>query len=128
MTVPSPDRIETARLIGRTVGSSDGREFLRRNGHGPGVPIIACEWDTRVAEVVERVRASGASSMVAVAIRRDEELKWMSLVSSKGEPPSGPSVHGDGTMGMLYQATRNEGRLSVQVTNLTAAHRMLAPA
>lgn len=128
MTEPSSERIETARVIGRAVASPKGRKFLQSNGYQSGTPILACEWDTAVDEVIQRMRPSSASENVVVAIRKGERLSWMNFTARTGTREGAAPVHAKSTMGMLYQATQNEGsRLSVEVTNMTLASRMLAP-
>ncbi|UTT64922.1 hypothetical protein NMQ01_09255 [Janibacter sp. CX7] len=125
MTVAS-ERLQTARAIGRVLGTVEGRDFLVHNGHVSGTPIIACEWDTSLDEVIQNLRAANPqTAQAAVAIRRGEGLHWMGISpSSASDAGKDGDVHAGSTMGMLYQALQESG-LSLRVTNLSVARAMV---
>ena len=126
MTNVPTERLETGRLISRALGTHEGRAMLAGFGYVSGAPIIACEWDTTISEVMGDLRASAPSvNLAAVAIRKGGELYWMGVTPTKpGDVED--TVSGASTIGMFYQALQAEP-WRVRISNMTSA-RALVPA
>lgn len=123
----SPERVETAKLIGRAIGSASGRELLAQNGYRSGSPIVAVEWDTSMEELMRHIRAARPVDQVAVGIRKQDELVWMGVGPSTQADLEDQEAHSSATVGHLYQVISGNRRgLRVKVTNLSSARVLMS--
>lgn len=125
-TVVSAERAKTARLIAVHMASRAWRLTALANDYPAGTPIVACEWEETVGEVMVRTRAARPSSMALIAIRKGNELKFMAVEPSEPGTASG-KVNPASSIGMFFQALEQSGSWTVQITAGTTA-RALASA
>lgn len=108
--------LQAARLLGRLLSTPDGRKFFADNNYESGTPIIACEWQDRISEVIDR--AHQEDPPVVLAIRKDEALCMMTI--QPGTPTDiedRGAAHPNSTIGMLYEdSARRKKGTTYQIT------------
>lgn len=125
MSAVTRDRATTARLITRYLTTPEWRTIMKLNDYRPGTPLIACEWDEPIGDVMDRVGASRPTNSAFLAIRRDETLLWMGVEPAPQEPCEG-TVGDSSTIGMLYDAVSQSKTWTVRVTNSATARVLVA--
>lgn len=119
-TVIGAERAKTARLVAAHLASRAWRTAVRLNDYPAATPIVACEWDETVGDVMARTRAARPSSIAVIAIRRGDELKFMAVEPTEPGSASG-KVSPASSIGMFYQALEQSGSWTVQITASTTA-------
>lgn len=101
------ERKATAKLAMRYLMKPETRKHLKEHGFEPQAPVVACEWESSVSEVLGMLRMQDGSKHVIVLIRKDEEI--LTLFATTEEAPddsvsvSASEMHGQSTIGLVYE-------------------------
>lgn len=108
--------LQAARLLGKLMSTPGGRKFFADNDYKSGMPIIACEWEDRIGDVIDR--AHQQSPPVVLAIRNGDDICMMTIKPGTPTDIEDRGVaHPNSTIGMLYQdSARREKGTTYQIT------------
>lgn len=113
MDANSTDRMKSGRLAMRYLADSGVRDDLHRASVPLDAPVVVCEWETSMGEVMSMISRARAAAEVSpdhvlIVIRRGEAMQ--SIVASSqdvqvmGDYISSNEVHADSCVGHLYEA------------------------
>ncbi|WP_420097065.1 hypothetical protein [Brevibacterium sediminis] len=108
--------LQAARLLGKLLATPAGRQFFADNDYKSGMPIVACEWEDRIGEVIER--AHREVPPVVLAIRNEEDVCMMTIQPGTPDDIEERGVaHPNSTIGMLYEdSARSKKGTTYQIT------------
>lgn len=112
-TDSNTDRVKSGRLAVRFLADPEVRESFRRASVPSDAPVIVCEWDTSMGEVMAMIKRAVATTPkdpehAIIAFRRDEDMHTIIATSSKiqilGDYISASDVHANSSIGHVYEA------------------------
>lgn len=109
MSVITPERAETAKLVMTYLRDRENRTRLRQSGVTPSTPMVGCEWETPFREVRSMLRMHPQADHVLVLIRRGQSIFVMSARTDNPETEtvaniSFGEVSDASEVGMVYEA------------------------
>ena len=102
----------TLKVLGRVLGTDEGRRFFEKNGYRPGTPIVPAVESDPIGTTMSKGLEQGREFLIAVLIA--DELQVIRVADGDVSPESMTdrpgTVHVNSDIGMLYEAIRRDER------------------
>lgn len=126
MDASNSERIKSGRMAVRLLADPQVRESLRRASVPFDAPVVVCEWETSMGEVmcmIERGCAAASAQVehVVIAFRRQDEMFTIIASSSDvqvlGDYISASEIHAASPIGHVYEALQPHKKWNLDFAN-----------